>query len=70
MFGLSGVRCKECGMAFEHKNYRKEDGESIYWANPKICQFTDVIVNFCGPVCSTAWFIKQIEASKDVTQET
>lgn len=70
MFGLSGVRCHECGMALENKNYRKEDGEGLYYTNPKICQYTDKVLNFCGPVCSSAWFMKQIEASKDVTQGT
>jgi len=71
MFGLSGVGCVECGKALEHQDYRKDEyGEGIYWANPKICQYTNVIVNFCGPACSTAWFLRQIEASKDVTQST
>lgn len=71
MFGLSGIKCQVCGMALENTNYRKdEDGDSLYWANPKICQYTDVVLNFCGPQCSTKWWGEKIEASKDVTQGT
>lgn len=71
MFGLTGVRCQVCSMALENSNYRKdESGRGIYWANPAICNYTDVKVDFCGPVCATAWWKDKIEASKDVTQGT
>jgi hypothetical protein len=68
MFGLklSGIKCEICGKALENPLYTKDqDGEGIYWANPKICQFTDVIVNFCGVQHSVEWFGQKIEASKD-----
>lgn len=71
MFGLSGVRCGVCGMALENANYQKDDYDrSLYWADPKINQFTDVRVDFCGPQHSSKWHIEKIEASKDITQNT
>lgn len=71
MFGLSGTRCYICGTALESGNYRKDAaGQGIYWANPKICQFTDVRVDFCGSTCATKWWEEKIKASKDVTQGT
>lgn len=69
MFGLSGVRCGVCGMALENEKYTKaENGDSLYWADPKISQYTDVRVNFCGVTHSFEWHKGKIEASKDVTQ--
>lgn len=71
MFGLSGVRCHVCGMALENSKYAKDPrGDSLYWADPKINQFTDVKLDFCGPQHSSEWHIGQIEARKNVTQDT
>ena len=68
---LSGVKCHICGMAIENSNYTKDErGASLYWADPKICEFTDVRLNFCGVQHSVEWYGKQIEARKNVTQST
>ena len=68
MFGLSGTRCHVCGMALENSNYRRDErGNGLYWANPAICEYTDERLDFCGPIHSTEWWSKQIEARKNVT---
>lgn len=71
MFGLQipqGPKCHVCGMLIANSEYRKDDhGFSLYWANPKICEFTEVRLDFCGPICSTQWWGEQIEARKNVT---
>ena len=68
---LSGTKCGVCGMALENPNYTKDErGDSLYWANPKLSQYTDVRVDFCGVIHSNEWYAKQLEARKDVTQGT
>jgi len=68
MFGLSGIRCAVCGMALENDKYTKDiDGESIYWANPKLTPHTDVVLNFCGAIHSYEWYKSKVEASMNVT---
>jgi hypothetical protein len=58
-------------MALENSQYTKDEhGEGIYWANPKICDFTEERLDFCGVQHSVEWFGKQIEARKNVTQGT
>jgi hypothetical protein len=72
MFGLSGIKCHTCGMAYENRAYAKgQHGEELYWADPKTSPHTDVRLDFCGLPHSAAWFAsKQYEARKDVTQGT
>lgn len=70
MFGLSGIRCGVCGMALENPEYRKERGEGIYYADPRLSPHTDVRVDFCGPLHSYEWHKGKMEANKDVTQGT
>ena len=71
MFGLSGVRCHVCGMAIENTKYARDSrGNSLYWADPNLSQFTDAKLDFCGVQHSAAWHIEQIEARKNVTQDT
>lgn len=71
MFGLQipqGPKCHVCGMGIANPDYRKDEyGAGLYWANPKICEYTDERLDFCGPFHSTEWFGKQIEARKNVT---
>lgn len=70
MFGLSGVRCGVCGMAFEHKDYSKgQHGEAIYWADPALSPHTDVKVNFCGVMHSFEWHKAKMGAGKNITQD-
>lgn len=70
MFGLSGIRCGVCGIAFENKDYTKgQHGEAVYWADPKLSPYTDVKVNFCGPQHSFEWHREKMEASKNITQD-
>ena len=70
MFGLSGIKCKVCGIALENPKYiRDEKGSGMYWANPDLTPYTDVKLDFCGPVHSTQWMVEQIEARKNVTQD-
>lgn len=70
MFGiLSGTKCHVCGMALENPLYaRSEHGDGLYWANPKLSEFTDERLDFCGAQHSVQWFQEQIEARKNVTQ--
>jgi hypothetical protein len=67
---FSGIKCYVCGMAVENPAYLlDEHGDGIYWANPKICEFTDVRLDFCGPQHSSQWFVEKIESRRDVTQD-
>lgn len=70
MFGLTGIRCGVCGMAFENKDYTKgQHGEEVYWADPKMSKLTDVRVDFCGALHSHQWHKERMEGYKDVPQE-
>lgn len=64
---FSGVRCAICGMALESPDYQKDErGEGLYWMNPKISEYTDVVVDFCGPIHSLEWWQKAKAASEGV----
>jgi hypothetical protein len=56
-----GVRCEKCSKSFDDKSYFKlfdQHGvaHSMYWFNPQLSNIHPVVVNFCGPECSTKWF--------------
>jgi hypothetical protein len=72
---FSGIRCAQCGMAFESTDYQKITNhlgllESVYWFNPKISDLTDVVVYFCGPQHSLEWYQKALEAKKAAQDES
>lgn len=71
MFGLqfpAGPRCHVCGKSIVDPTYIKdEQANSMYWLNPNICKYTDVRLDFCGPIHSTKWLVDQIDACKNVT---
>jgi hypothetical protein len=63
-------RCKVCGKPVSDPSYVKDEyGRGIYWANPDICEYTEVRVDFCSAEHSTQWFVEQIEARKNVTPD-
>lgn len=65
---LTGPKCHVCGMAQANSQYTKDEyGRGIYWANPDICEYTDVRLDFCGVYHSVEWWDKQLEARKNVT---
>jgi hypothetical protein len=57
---FSGTRCHVCGKALEADGYAREFDifgmpHGLYWANPKLSEYTDVRLDFCGPQHSFEW---------------
>lgn len=68
MFNL-GPSCHVCKKNVMDKMFRKDqDGDPLYHTNPKLSPYTDQLLFFCGPECSTKWHMEQMEARKDATQ--
>lgn len=60
---MFGIQCAVCGLPISDAKYRKGSmGESLYWANPKISDLTDEVVNFCGPEHATKWYGEKMAA--------
>lgn len=60
---FSGIKCAVCGLPLEAPEYQKDTDYlgnvgSLYWMNPKISEYTDIVVNFCGPPHSLEWYLK------------
>ena len=71
---FSGIRCAVCGLALESPDYLKDTDQlgnlrGIYWMNPRISEYTDVVVNFCGPKHSLEWYLKA-KAAKEAEDES
>lgn len=64
--------CHECKKLVTDPTYQKDDmGQKLYWINPNLSKFTDIRLDFCGPICSNSWFLKRLAESCDhLPQET